>query len=577
MRKLLFFIPVAAIIYFSCNTSNTTPVLNLLKTDSLPVQNFVIDINTDTLLHTSNGTWIKIDKGTFSSSNGKVALEIKEALSMQQIIKAGLVTAAGGQALSSGGMICINPAAGQNVTINKPFKVAVPTTAFDKNMQLYKGKISPDGTVDWKDPKAVDESSQMTALEKGEMLFQQKCASCHGIGKEGSGPDLAHVWKRAQRFWGGEGSYGFGPEFLDHQFKKRHVSYDTSYGETDSGMPAYVDSFVHPAHPYACNLINLFNNQEIELSADVNKNKADWFKIYQYIENESDRQNLPYPRHAYLDSCIDSCRLYEMAKSNLNKKRLLELIKRERFIEENGQLVERKPDPAWGVNNNLPPAGFTKNEKVEPNDYPATYYQFTIETFGWFNIDMLLAKKDGVAESELFVRVVGTIREKIKIYLIIPSAKVLGEGGPAEKDKELYAFFYKTGSIPLPQNVKAYILAVTETGKSIAYGLKEFTTQTKQQFDISLNESTKQEFDKAIESIGADKLSITVSDSKNADSIRVVDKKIKELEEGLKNAEKLKPTRCDCECGQPNTAPVADVASDNLNSLINIAEPDDKQ
>ncbi|HOZ77656.1 MAG TPA: hypothetical protein PLY34_06640, partial [Ferruginibacter sp.] len=179
----------------------------------------------------------------------------------------------------------------------------------------------------------------------------------------------------------------------------------------------------------------------------------------------------------------------------------------------------------------------------------------TIETFGWFNIDMLIEGKDGVANSELFVRVVGTYTKKIKIYLIIPSAKILGEGGPSEKDDELYAFFYKSGNIPLPQNTRAYILAVTETENALAYGLKEFTTQTKQQLEISLTTATKQSFDKAMESIGGDKLSITTKEAKNAAMIKEADKRIKELEGALKNAEKLKPTRCDCDCGEPMPRP----------------------
>ncbi|MES2848139.1 MAG: cytochrome c, partial [Bacteroidota bacterium] len=225
MRKLLFFIPLAAIIYYSCSTTPAKFSLNLLKTDSLPTQNFVIDINKDTLLHTINGSWLKIDKGTFSSENGKVALEIKEALSMQQIIKAGLVTQSNGQPLASGGMIYINAAAGQKITINKPFKVAVPSASLDKNMQLFKGEKTGDGNINWKDPKAVDDNLQMSALKKGEIFFRQKCASCHGIGKEGSGPDLANFVNRFHPFEGEGGGH-----LTRHKFLKQLES--GSWGTT---------------------------------------------------------------------------------------------------------------------------------------------------------------------------------------------------------------------------------------------------------------------------------------------------------------------------------------------------------
>lgn len=552
MKRLLLLMPVILFL-FSCSSPSTKLPVGLLSTDSLPTQLFTIDINKDTLLHTSNGTWLKIEKGTFGSENGKAALEIKEALSMQQIIKAGLVTASNGQPLASGGMIYINAAAGQKVTINKPFKVAVPAASLDKNMQLFKGEKTAEGNMNWKDPKAVDDNLQMSAIKKGEILFQQKCASCHGIGKEGSGPDLANFTKR-HRVYEGEGGY-----YIRHRFRKHLVSY-TGWSWTENGV--VVKSHRKPyyyADPYACNLITLFDNQEVDLSNDFRENYKDWEKIYQYIHNESCSRIYPDPRQSFLRSCIDSCEMYQQLKDELGKKQVQEEMKRIELIKENGSLVDRIYNEETGssgmasVIEGSPPPDF--DEKVQPNQYDAVYYQFTIETFGWFNIDMLIEGKEGVANSELFVRVVGTYTEKIKIYLIIPSAKILGEGGPSEKDDELYAFFYKSGKIPLPQNTKAYILAVTETENTIAYGLKEFTTQIKQQLDISLNTSTKQAFEKAMESIGGDKLAITTKEAKNAAMIKEADKRIKELEEALKNAEHLKPTRCDCDCGEPAPAP----------------------
>ena len=549
MRKLLRLLPVV-LFFYSCTAPSTNIPVGLLSTDSLPIQNFTIDINTDTLLHTSNGTWLKIDKGTFSSGNGKVALEIKEALSMQQIIRAGLVTASNGQPLASGGMIYINAAAGQKVTINKPFKVAVPAASLDKSMQLFKGEKTTDGNMNWKDPKAVDDNIQMNAIKKGEILFQQKCASCHGVGKEGSGPDLANVVKRLRPFEGEGGGY-----LIRHEFLKQleYGSSGTTTRNADGKIIRIERKIFYHSDPYVCNLITLFQNKEIDLSEDFSKNVKNWDLIYRYIQNESDKRNLPYPRHAYLDSCIDSCDMYQRLKEDLEVKRVQEEIKKIQLIKDNGSLVERRADPTWGIADNPPPPDF--DEKAEPNQYDAVYYQFTIETFGWFNIDMLIEGKEGVANSELFVRVVGTYTKKIKIYLIIPSAKILGEGGPSEKDDELYAFFYKSGNIPLPQNTRAYILAVTETENALAYGLKEFTTQTKQQLEISLTTATKQAFDKAMEGIGGDKLAITTKEAKNAAMIKEADKRIKELEGALKNAEKLKPTRCDCDCGEPMPRP----------------------
>jgi len=161
---------------------------------------------------------------------------------------------------------------------------------------------------------------------------------------------------------------------------------------------------------------------------------------------------------------------------------------------------------------------------------------------------MMMKNVEGVEESELFARVVGEYREKTKIYLIIPSVKTYGEGGPTGRNADEYAFFYKTGKLSLPQNVSAYILAVTETEDSIAFGLKEFTTSRQQQIDISLHLSSKAEFTAAMQQFDPERLHIKVNDSKNANEIRKTDTDLKNIDQQLKDAEKLKPKRCDCDC-----------------------------
>jgi Cytochrome c len=543
MNRILFLLFAGLLFLTSCKTTVTKYATNLLSTDSLPRQQFAIDITKDTLLQTAGGAWLKIDKGTFTASTNKVILEVKEAYSMEQIIKAGLITQTNGQPLASGGMIYLNPAAGQNITVNKAFKIAVPANYLDKRMQLFKGEKNENGNINWANPTPVDTNLQLSAIQKGEILFQKKCVSCHGIGKEGSGPDLANLYQRFGRKIDGEGIYlGY-----DHYFKKIYYPYHISNYDTDSAKGKYLYD-KGSIELYICNLIKLFGDTAVDLSYYLDKNYRDVENIYDYIENESKLKKLPLPKHSYLNASADSCEIYNILKNNLTKKKRDAELVRRGLIKDNSPLVEKRPDPTWQQNNNIPPPDFSN--KVNPNEYDAVYYQFTIESFGWYNIDMLLNKKDGVQESELFVRITGAYKEKIKIYLIIPSVKVYGEGGPTENNKDEYAFFNKNGTIPLPQNTKAYILAVTETEKAIAYGLKEFNTQTKQAFELSLQESTIEKFYVAIKNMDADKLSITAAESKNATAIKTTDKTIKQLELELKNAEGLKPKRCDCDCGQ---------------------------
>jgi cytochrome c2/ribosome-associated translation inhibitor RaiA len=558
--RTAFVSAIAFLIFFtSCSTPAAKLSPTLLTADSLALQNYVINTNADTLLQTAGGAWLKIDKGTFSSANGKAAIEIREAYSMAAIIKAGLLTQSNGQPLASGGMIYVNAAARQKITINKPFTIAIPANGgLDKNMQLFKGDTAGSGNINWQKPKPLNENLQMKAVNEGEVLFQQKCASCHGIGKELTGPDLANVDIRQHIVWGGEGE-GYDATFLHNYGEALDVAKDSGYNEFEMDHLAEYNRH----RLYVCNLVKLYGVSPFTMKDYSKKTRSEYENIYRYIVNKSQIENLPLPKHAYLDDCVDSCEIYTILKQNLNAKKIQQELLRQGLINANGSLVDKRPDPTWRQNNetNTPPADFT--DKLNPNEYSATYYQFTIESFGWYNIDMLLNQKDGVKESELFVRVVGAIQEKIKIYLIIPSVKVYGEGGPSEKNDNEYAFFNKNGTIPLPQNAQAYILAVTETKTSVAFALKEFTTQTKQSFDINLKESTRQEFNATIQSMEANNLKIVVAESKNADEIKAADKTIKQLEEDLKNAEKLKPKMCDCDCNKQPTPVTAEVQAEN--------------
>ncbi|MEI9912481.1 MAG: cytochrome c [Bacteroidota bacterium] len=549
MKRSVFAVLVVFAGIISCNTSNNAN--KLLSTDNLPLQEYTIDITRDTTLVTKNGALLKISKGSLATDKGNtVALEIKEAYSLQQMIEAGLTTQSDGEPLSSGGMIFINAAAGQNVTITQAIKVAMPSRSLSKGMQLFKGEKDENGNINWKEPRALPENKQLSSIELGQTLFQSKCASCHAIGKDLAGPDLAHIMKR---FPPGENVYN--ERYYEHRI--HYKEYENEIRKTKTDTIYYYDHYDSddPYYTYKCNLISGYGSTGPVLFTDTTI-RDDLRGIYRYIQNESDRTNLPLPAHAYLYDCADSCMMYKKTVAELQSKKEAARSRKDKLAKDNGALAEEKKEanPSTIINAPAgPPPPVDYEEKVSPQNYEAEYYQFTIESFGWYNIDILLKGINGVEESELFVRITGQYSEKIKIYLIIPSEKVYAEGGPAERNEEEFAFYLKNGKIMLPQNVKAYIMAVTETEESIAFALKEFNTTLKQEFDISLSLSTKEAFSAAINGISMDQITIKVADAKNAGEIRKTNSDLKNIEQDLKNAENLKPKNCDCDCGSPTT------------------------
>lgn len=532
MKYIISLIIFSFIIILSCNTGKEKDTL--FSQNNLPVTKFTINTERDTVLQTGNGALLIIPAGSLESKNGKsVTLEIKEAYSLEQIIKAGLFTQSNGQALSSGGMIYINAAAGQEVTFKQKIQVAIPADFIQDSMQLYKGKELEDGSINWEQPVPLPENKQQQAINKGQVLFESQCANCHEIGVNRTGPDLAHFMKRFPLGIEGDDNY----PYYFHYFQL-----GISGGDSTA-------KFFHPnaVAIYKCNLGMQSKGPVFPFDSD-----QEYLSIFQYIQNESDKLNLPHPSHAYLKDCADSCKIYLEKTEQLKALRSLTQKERDSFIKDNGKMTNITDEI------NRQEQGF--DEKVSPENLNATYYQFSIETFGWYNIDILLENLNGVVESVLFVRIVGEYTDRINIFLIIPSVKVYGQGGPVEGENK-YAFLYKTGKIPLPQNTQAYILAVTEQNEKIAFALKEFTTSTAQEFDVALKTTTKGKFNAVLSTFGKYRFNVTVNDSKNADSIRARDKKLKDIDHRLKEAEGLKPKNCDCDCGSPSPTTTDTVTS----------------
>jgi hypothetical protein len=535
-----------------------------MNVDNLPSKLYTINVEKDTVIQTEKGALLKIPKGALKPEKGNSAtLEIKEAYSMADMIKAGLVTESDGKPLSSGGMIYLNYPKGAGVSFSQPIKIAIPANYLQSGMQLYDGE-EKDGEINWTKPTALAENKQLSATDSGRILFQAQCANCHAIGKTISAPDLANLTKR-KNFYSED---GFPRYHWPREKPKPNVSI---YDGTDTSYDyMYLDyEYIDPCLIYECNLRKLF----VGVGPPQKLTENEYRNLLLYIENESERLKLPMPAHAYLDDCVDSCYEYKLEVKHLESLKQLTTEEREKLIEENKALVNVNPDTTWPVGQtveitteiNKP---IVYDEKVSPKNYDAVYYQFDVSSFGWKNIDMMLDEVPGLEESELVVKITGEIKEKIGTFLIIPSVKTYAQGGPAERNSEEFAFDKKNGKIPLPQNVDAYILAITETDSSIAFGLKKFTTSTKQEIEVSLHASTKDEFMKAMEEFDKDRLHLKVEDTKNANEIKKQDVQINKINEQLKEVEKLRPRQCDCDCQRSKIDSVTKTVNDYVSSTF---------
>lgn len=130
----------------------------------LPFQFYSINNEKDTVIETDDGIIFSIAANSFLDENGKpvkgdIQLEIKEALTPDEIIKGGLSTRSEDRDLETAGMFYLN--ARQNnqslkIDPEKGILANIPTDEIKADMQLFEGKRKADGNIDWVNPKLME-------------------------------------------------------------------------------------------------------------------------------------------------------------------------------------------------------------------------------------------------------------------------------------------------------------------------------------------------------------------------------------------------------------------------------------
>lgn len=499
--------PVAALL------TKPTKTRNGVQNSPSPLEAFLVsvEVDRDTVLQTPGGVFIHIPANALETGGRAIAkLEIREALKISDIIRAGLLTQTNGQPLSSGGMVQIEVAAGQSVKIVKSIGVAVPATSINLNMQVYKGVTAGNAVTNWTDPRPLIKNAQTIQIDNGKKLFAAHCASCHGIDKPITGPALAYISRLRDEKW--LYSYTRNHQQLADSIDRYANCLQNEYGKT--AVPGYR------------------NWSDPEISA-----------IYNYVDNESKKLRLSLPAD-HLKKCVDSCIWYDREYDRLTKRR-------SKLIGDNGGRVVQND------RRSAAPIPVYRNSKTEPDNYippkmlpkvnapyyESVYYQFSIQTFGWYNIDVLVSETDGVKKSELIVRLQGAYTSEMNVFFVLPSAKIFQEGGPLAGKQNEYGFYRVDGSIYLQQSVKATVMTMGEQDGKLFFDMVSFQTSEKQTLTLTPAAATKDQMNGMLKSLDLPDINLQVQDSKNGDSVRKIDLQLKDLEA-------FKPKTCNCNCGR---------------------------
>jgi len=485
MRKLF---AIALLFFLVACKQSTSLISETLNQSNIDLQSFQVNTTVDTILKTKGGILIQIDAGTIVATSASVTIQVKEALTVYDMIAGNLLTKSDQGILSSSGMFYLTTK--ESSTISKPIKISVPTAYANKSMSLFKGKQDGDAII-WTEPKPL-QTKTTDCIAGGENLFKTNCTSCHEIEKKLTGPALGWIEDR----------------WPDRNELRRYIRNNTQLFREGNKRAMQISC------EYNYLAMTIFDNLS---DSSINC-------ILAYINKESERLRLPHK------TGNDSCAYY-----NAYYQRLTNI--RDSLSEINGLMTKVEITPPTVANTsggsdsatNLP---MENSLLVEPPSYNAEYYQFEINAYGWYNVDILLKDLPDMEDSKLFVRIKGEINTRIKVFLVIPSIKAFVDGGLLD-DGTQYGFYKKDGSLKLPQLAPVFVLAMSEQNKELYYGITSFTATTSQTIEVSLKAGSKDEILKSLHELKLENATFDIGKAKNFDGISSVDKEIQRVKQEM--------------------------------------------
>jgi hypothetical protein len=429
------------IIAMLASCKNNTTINSFLKTSNLKSSFISLNADSTYVLKTPKGAVIKIAKNTFDvAANTKIKLEIKEAYSMQDILLAGLSTTSNGKLLKSGGMIYINATADdKEVNFLKPVNISIPTKAYDDSMQLFKGEVKNDSSINWVDPQPLDSSPIAKQLVAGKALYSANCASCHKTTEDFTGPVLA-------------GSRDREPT---KDWIYRFIYHSNSMVNTD---------------PYAIALKNKFGSVMTQQN-EINLTKQDVKAILDWADNEAlllpevPQSTVALDSTAAISDSIAPCG-YDSVYAPLPDTNIQDL----------------SADTSLQTDT-------TSFKNILP--YIPPTYQFNVFANGWYNIDCFIeANENAVTSVQLTATLNMPIDTAMQVYLCIPQRKLLSDERGNNGNE--YTFYDSSPTIQLILNDDAFIFVTGSYKDKMYYGITRFTVNSQENIIVNVKESTKE-------------------------------------------------------------------------------------
>jgi cytochrome c2 len=518
----IFGVLLAFSLLMACRQTSQSPIQKIWNTAQLPQQTFVVNNQRDTVLESAEGVRMFIKAGSFSGAD-KVELIFKEALTADEIVAAGLTTMSDGKPLQSAGMFSLY-AKDEKVQMVKTIAVQVPAEIIEQDMQLFKGQMAEDSTLNWVEPTPIEQTSLKFKFENGKQLFVDLCASCHKIDKPSTGPALRGAIER-----------------------RGDLSAVYAFTNNNIAVRATCD-------PYYTKLYLEWNKTSMTAFPNLHAEELD--AIYSYIEQKD--IVLKNGNDAAIvekgDRCLELQRQIDEIQATVNGLQQEEKDLNVSLENSKKELVNVSYDiPVTGdsiIDSNQVSVEVAEAEK-------RSFYQVEIKTFGWFNLDMFMMDNSNFTDALLKVKFVGAIKDDPRSYLIIPKYKIFAHGGKLSTGTFEHGFGKLDGTLKLPLNQKAYVVAITDIGDELYYTIQEFRTSVSQTMELELKKVTAEGLELALRRLTLENIAIDVH--KPPKQVAEQQKRVAAIQAEAKLVEARNDSlrvifQKDCDCGvkEPN-------------------------
>jgi mono/diheme cytochrome c family protein len=203
LLRFFLFVALLGAFVFCKNDADDDRVFSPKNIES---EYFKIKAGKDTTLVTKQGVVIEIPAQAFfrREPNATVTLEVKTALTLDDMILGGLSTVdSSGSLLESGGMVFMDAEPRQPINPDFPIRVKIPAESFNPAMRTFRLSDEKNPSAGWIETAPLANAENLAAAEKGQQLFATHCKSCHSddFRQPMTGPPLGNIHLYRSATW----------------------------------------------------------------------------------------------------------------------------------------------------------------------------------------------------------------------------------------------------------------------------------------------------------------------------------------------------------------------------------------